>query len=345
MRRRRHGPGDARRASELDAVRRQGAAVPVPSRHGEPLSRHAPRTAGATWRRRAAVFGAPAAYLVALTVVTVSWGLPVARDQLFIWLIAGIAAFSVPAWRSWGRLLLEWLPFFALLVAYDYLRGAVSVTDGDAHVIPQIDFDKALFGGHVPTVWLQQHLWDASHLHWLRLRDLGRLHDALLRRVGDGRDPLARRAPALPALRGDRGAALARRLRDLLGLSGPAAMAGGRGRADGVGRPDRAHRVGPPRRRDRAVDLRERRLRQPGRRDAVAARGLPAHAAALLLVQRAAGCAWGSASTRSRWPSPSSTAASTSWPTSSPGWAMALGVHALVGVGVRRAPALFRSPP
>ena len=27
------------------------------------------------------------------------------------------------------------------------------------------------------------------------------------------------------------------------------------------------------------------------------------------------------------------------------GWAMALGVHALVGVGVRRAPALFRSPP
>ena len=124
------------------------------------------RPPGATWRHRAAVFGAPAAYLVALAVVTISWGLPVARDQLFIWLIAGIAAFSVPAWRGWGRLLLEWLPFFALLAAYDYLRGAVSVAEGDAHVLPQLDFDKALFGGHVPSVWLQQRLWDASHLHW-----------------------------------------------------------------------------------------------------------------------------------------------------------------------------------
>jgi hypothetical protein len=124
------------------------------------------RAGGAAWRRRAAVFGAPAGYVVALAVVTVSWGLPVARDQLFIWLIAGIAAFSVPAWRSWGRMLLEWLPFFALLAAYDYLRGAVSVPEGQAHVVAQIDFDKALSGGHVPPVWLQQHLWDASHLRW-----------------------------------------------------------------------------------------------------------------------------------------------------------------------------------
>ena len=119
-----------------------------------------------TWLRRAAVFGAPAAYIVALTLVTVSWGLPVARDQLFIWLVAGIAAFSVPAWRGWGGMLLEWLPFFGLLAAYDYLRGAVSVTPDQAHIIPQIDFDQALFSGHVPTVWLQQHLWDASHVHW-----------------------------------------------------------------------------------------------------------------------------------------------------------------------------------
>ena len=119
-----------------------------------------------SWPRRAAVLGVPAAYLVALAVVSVSWGLPVARDQLFIWLVAGIAAFSVPAWRGWGRLLLEWLPFFGLLAAYDYLRGAVSVTADQAHVVPQIDFDQALFGGHVPSVWLQQHLWETGQVHW-----------------------------------------------------------------------------------------------------------------------------------------------------------------------------------
>src|SRR5512133_1840980 len=122
--------------------------------------------ARSSWLRRVAVFGAPVGYVVALTVVSRSWGLPVARDQLFVWLVAGMAAFSVPAWRGWGRLLLEWMPFFGLLAAYDYLRGAVAVTAAQAHVIPQIDFDKALFGGHVPTVWLQQRLWDAARLHW-----------------------------------------------------------------------------------------------------------------------------------------------------------------------------------
>jgi PAP2 superfamily len=110
--------------------------------------------------------GVPAVYLVALAVAIVSWGLPVARDQLFLWLGLGMAAFSVSAWRSWGMMVLEWLPFFGLLVLYDYFRGAVSVTATQAHVLPQIDADKALFGGSVPTVWLQQHLWTPGHFHW-----------------------------------------------------------------------------------------------------------------------------------------------------------------------------------
>lgn len=118
------------------------------------------------WLRRQLVFAPPTAYVAALTVVTISWGLPVARDQLFFWLVLGIAAFSVPAWRSWGGLLLEWLPFFVLLATYDRLRGAVSVASGQAHVDAQIAFDKALGGGEVPTVWLQQHLWHAGHPRW-----------------------------------------------------------------------------------------------------------------------------------------------------------------------------------
>jgi membrane-associated phospholipid phosphatase len=126
----------------------------------------APPAARQRWPRRLLVLGVPAVYVAALTLVTVSWGLPVARDQLFFWLVLGMAAFSVPAWRSWGGLLLEWLPFFALLVAYDRLRGAVSVAPGQAHVDAQLAFDKALGGGEVPTVWLQQHLWHAGHPRW-----------------------------------------------------------------------------------------------------------------------------------------------------------------------------------
>jgi hypothetical protein len=116
--------------------------------------------------RRAVVIGVPALYLVALGVAVASWGLPLARDQLFFWIGLGMAAFSVSAWRSWGVMVLEWLPFFGLLAGYDYLRGAVSVAPSLAHVTPQVDFDKLLFGGSVPTAWLQQQLWSPAHLHW-----------------------------------------------------------------------------------------------------------------------------------------------------------------------------------
>ena len=116
--------------------------------------------------QRAAVLAAPAAYLVALGATIAAWGMPLARDQLFLWLGLGMAAFSVGAWRSWGRMVLEWLPLFSLLVLYDFLRGAVAVAPEQAHVTLQVDVDKALGGGQVPTVWLQNHLWTPGHLHW-----------------------------------------------------------------------------------------------------------------------------------------------------------------------------------
>src|SRR4029078_2345995 len=97
------------------------------------------RAAG--WSSRAlrvAAVAAPVAYVAALTITVLSWGMPLARDQLFFWLGLGMAAFRGSAWRSWGRVVLEWLPFFGLLVAYDFLRGAVSVAPDQAHVSAQI---------------------------------------------------------------------------------------------------------------------------------------------------------------------------------------------------------------
>jgi membrane-associated phospholipid phosphatase len=108
----------------------------------------------------------PLAYVIALVVVVVTEGLPLEHAQLFLWIVLGLAAFSVRAWRGWGRLLLEWLPLLGLLVLYDYLRGAAGVPGRQAHVAPQIDADRLLGGGQVPTVWLQHHLYDAGHLHW-----------------------------------------------------------------------------------------------------------------------------------------------------------------------------------
>jgi membrane-associated phospholipid phosphatase len=121
-----------------------------------------------TWAGRALPILAPIVYLGALAITTFDDGLPLARDQMFFWLLLGLGAFSIAAWRSWGILLLEWLPLLALLVAYDYLRGAVPTAPGQAHIMPQLDFDRwlTLGNGQVPTNWLQDQLYDVSHLHW-----------------------------------------------------------------------------------------------------------------------------------------------------------------------------------
>src|SRR3954453_7900271 len=142
--------GAARTAPDKKAVAamtpRQCTAATVAAREAGAL-----RPRAGSWSTACRI-AAPVAYLAALAATTAAWGLPLARDQLFLWLGLGMAAFSVSAWRSWGRMLLEWLPFFGLLVAYDFLRGAVSVEPWQAHLLPQVDLDKALFGGSVPTV-------------------------------------------------------------------------------------------------------------------------------------------------------------------------------------------------
>jgi hypothetical protein len=115
---------------------------------------------------RAIVVGAPLAYGVAAAIFVLSWGLPVARDQLFFWVLLGLAAFSVGAWRSWGAMLIAWLPWLGLLVVYDELRGAVSVVPAGAHVAPQIALDRWLGGGVTPTEWLQRELWTPTRVHW-----------------------------------------------------------------------------------------------------------------------------------------------------------------------------------
>ncbi|WP_354702124.1 hypothetical protein DSM112329_02477 [Paraconexibacter sp. AEG42_29] len=132
-------------------------------------AQHAHDDAGPSRRltvRRAAVIGTPAAYLVALALTIANWGLPIARDQLFFWLALGMLAFSVGRWRTWGWMLLEWAPFFGLLVLYDVLRGAVAVSPERAHQGDQIAFDRFFFGHDTPTVWLQDQLWTPAGLHW-----------------------------------------------------------------------------------------------------------------------------------------------------------------------------------
>lgn len=113
-------------------------------------------------------WAAPAAYVATLSAFMWRDGLPVARDRLLTWIVLGLLAISTTNLGGWLRgVVLEWLPFAAVLWVYDLLRGLADGLLFSAHFRPQIEVDRMLFAGDVPTVWLQERLWHgSSQLRW-----------------------------------------------------------------------------------------------------------------------------------------------------------------------------------
>jgi hypothetical protein len=111
--------------------------------------------------RRAAIV----LYFIGLVVWSANYGIPVQRELVILWVCGALVCASI------GRhpyqivqLVLDWLPMVAVLVAYDFTRGAADTFGIGTHFAPMIDFDKALFGGETPTEWLQAHLYDPHEL-------------------------------------------------------------------------------------------------------------------------------------------------------------------------------------
>jgi membrane-associated phospholipid phosphatase len=100
---------------------------------------------------------------LALWIVLV--GLPSDYAVAFGWLwLATIAWNNDRPWGQHWRFARDWLPVLAVLVVYDFSRGAADELL-DVHIDPLIDADRAMFGV-VPTVWLQQHLYTPGDVHW-----------------------------------------------------------------------------------------------------------------------------------------------------------------------------------
>ncbi len=101
----------------------------------------------------------PALYVAATVALFALFGIPYQRDILAVWVILGLLCFSLADLRGSARgIVLELLPFIAILIAYDSLRGSAGRLFA-VHYLPQLDADRWLFGGWTPSVWLQHHLW------------------------------------------------------------------------------------------------------------------------------------------------------------------------------------------
>lgn len=125
--------------------------------------------------RRAAI----GLFAVVLLTYCATIGVPMDRVGLTLWIIAGLSIVCIGrGWRAWGRMMLDWLPFQGILLAYDYTYGAASHFTGSSvsgfpvagahnslgmplHVMFPIRADEWLFGGVLPNQWVQQHLSDA----------------------------------------------------------------------------------------------------------------------------------------------------------------------------------------
>ncbi len=63
------------------------------------------------------------------------------------------------------QMLVRFAPLMAALIVFDAMRGWADKINTSVHFLPQLDVDKWLFHGTVPTVWLQAHLW-RGHVSW-----------------------------------------------------------------------------------------------------------------------------------------------------------------------------------
>ncbi len=94
-------------------------------------------------------------------------GVPFDRETVLAWVCGCLVLVNVGRpWRQSMQVVIDWLPFLAVMLIYDLVRGAADQAGAPVHYTPQLDADRALFGGTVPTVWLQDRLYDGGAPRW-----------------------------------------------------------------------------------------------------------------------------------------------------------------------------------
>lgn len=117
------------------------------------------------WRRlRQAAY---AVYFAVLAWVCVTHGVPTGRAWLAVIIMTGLALTSIGhTWRHARQVVVDWLPFSAVLLLYDRTRGVADRLGISLHERDIVHAEKWCFGGTEPTIWLQTHLYNPSHVYW-----------------------------------------------------------------------------------------------------------------------------------------------------------------------------------
>nr|WP_225951643.1 phosphatase PAP2 family protein [Mycobacterium sp. OAS707] len=115
-----------------------------------------------TITRRVAV----AIWAVVIVYRTVTTGFAFNRELLLLYICTGLLAASIGQGRRMLYVVRDWLPFALVLIAYDLSRGAATLVGRPTMWHWQVDADRWMFAGTVPTVWLQERLKVAYPPWW-----------------------------------------------------------------------------------------------------------------------------------------------------------------------------------
>jgi membrane-associated phospholipid phosphatase len=142
------------------------------------------------WRWSHVRWACLAGYAVCLTWFVATQGVPTDRLGIYGAILALLTIVVLGrGWRAWWQMMVDWLPFEAVLLAYDYSRGYASpysAAQVKAQQYPIVDVHNSLglplhvrfpisadqwLGDHLgmgtmPTVWVQEHFHPGTAIPW-----------------------------------------------------------------------------------------------------------------------------------------------------------------------------------
>ena len=107
------------------------------------------------------------AYFAVLAWIVMDEGVPTDRLPLMMIIVVGLAITSLGyGWRRLLRVVFDWLPFTLVLMVYDLSRGVATAVNMPLHESDIASAESWLFGGNIPTVWLQNQFYTPHTVHW-----------------------------------------------------------------------------------------------------------------------------------------------------------------------------------
>lgn len=114
------------------------------------------------WLRTHLVAAVIVLYLALVLVASFHFNVSLTPDRVIV--MIALAALGTGRVRQFLK---DWSLFLVVLLAWQILTG-MSRHFGELkpHVTEMITFDKTLFFGQIPTIWLQSHFYHPGHLAW-----------------------------------------------------------------------------------------------------------------------------------------------------------------------------------